>query len=64
MAEKASTARVRRRIGDPPDRVSLRHDAFVIDPFDRVLIALAAIQGLVLVSDELAFDAYGVRRLW
>ncbi|MGO9742006.1 MAG: type II toxin-antitoxin system VapC family toxin [Roseiarcus sp.] len=34
------------------------------DPFDRMLIAQAITENLVLVSNELAFDAYGVRRLW
>jgi PIN domain nuclease of toxin-antitoxin system len=34
------------------------------DPFDRMLIAQAMIEDLVLVSNEAAFDAYGVRRLW
>ena len=34
------------------------------DPFDRMLIAQAILEDLTLVSNELAFDAYGVRRLW
>jgi PIN domain nuclease of toxin-antitoxin system len=34
------------------------------DPFDRMLMAQAMIQNLVLVSNEQAFDAYGVQRLW
>lgn len=34
------------------------------DPFDRMLIAQAMLDGLVLVSNERNFDAYGVRRLW
>jgi PIN domain nuclease of toxin-antitoxin system len=34
------------------------------DPFDRMLIAQAMIEELVLVSKERAFDVYGVRRLW
>ena len=34
------------------------------DPFDRMLIAQAMLDDLVLVSNEQAFDAYGVRRLW
>jgi len=29
-----------------------------------MLIAQAILDDLVLVSDERAFDAYGVRRLW
>ena len=34
------------------------------DPFDRILIALAITDDLALVSNETAFDCYGVRRLW
>lgn len=34
------------------------------DPFDRMLIAQAMIEELVLVSNKRAFDVYGVRRLW
>jgi PIN domain nuclease of toxin-antitoxin system len=34
------------------------------DPFDRMLIAQAMLDDLILVSNERAFDAYGVRRLW
>jgi PIN domain nuclease of toxin-antitoxin system len=34
------------------------------DPFDRMLIAQAILDGLQLVSIEHAFDAYGVQRLW
>ena len=36
----------------------------VRDPFDRMLIAQAMLDGLHLVSIERAFDAYGVLRLW
>ena len=34
------------------------------DPFDRVLIAQALLEGIVLVSNEHAFDACGAGRLW
>lgn len=34
------------------------------DPFDRMLIAQSQAQNLVLVSNEHAFDYYGVTRLW
>ena len=34
------------------------------DPFDRMLIAQAQAEGLVLVSGDVALDGYGVRRLW
>ncbi len=34
------------------------------DPFDRMLIAQALSDNLVLVSIEPLFDSYGVRRLW
>lgn len=34
------------------------------DPFDRMLIAQALLDDLTLVSNERAFDAYAVERLW
>lgn len=34
------------------------------DPFDRMLIAQALLEGLVLVSNERLFDRFGVQRLW
>lgn len=34
------------------------------DPFDRMLIAQAQIEGLILVSNETLFDHIGVQRLW
>jgi len=34
------------------------------DPFDRMLVAQAQAERLTLVSNEIAFDSYGVARLW
>lgn len=34
------------------------------DPFDRLLIAQAQSEDLVLVSNEAFFDGFGIRRLW
>jgi len=34
------------------------------DPFDRMLIAQAQAEDLIIVSNELVFDAYGIRRAW
>jgi PIN domain nuclease of toxin-antitoxin system len=34
------------------------------DPFDRMLIAQAMLDDLGLVSNERAFDVYGVKRVW
>jgi len=34
------------------------------DPFDRLLIAQAQTEALILVSNEAIFDAFGVIRLW
>ena len=34
------------------------------DPFDRLLIAQAIVEGMPLVSADAAFDPYPVRRLW
>ena len=34
------------------------------DPFDRLLIAQAMVEGLPIVGVDTAFDAYSVQRLW
>lgn len=34
------------------------------DPFDRMLVAQAQAENLILVSNEEVFDQYGVTRLW
>jgi PIN domain nuclease of toxin-antitoxin system len=34
------------------------------DPFDRMLIAQAREEKMALISNELAFDAFGVQRIW
>jgi PIN domain nuclease of toxin-antitoxin system len=34
------------------------------DPFDRMLIAQSQAENIPIVSNELVFEAYGVRRLW
>lgn len=34
------------------------------DPFDRMLIAQALGRDLLLVSNEVLFDTYGINRLW
>ncbi len=34
------------------------------DPFDRMLIAQAQAETLPIVSNDAAFDGYGIRRLW
>lgn len=34
------------------------------DPFDRMLIAQAQAENMVLVSNEAVFDSHGVQRLW
>ncbi len=34
------------------------------DPFDRMLIAQSQAEGLPLVTNETAFEAYGIRRIW
>ena len=34
------------------------------DPFDRMLIAQSQMEGLVIVSNDAAFDDYDVRRIW
>jgi PIN domain nuclease of toxin-antitoxin system len=34
------------------------------DPFDRMLMAQAQAENLPIVSNEIVFDDYGVRRIW
>ncbi len=34
------------------------------DPFDRMLIAQAQTEGLLLITNEELFDAYHIHRLW
>jgi PIN domain nuclease of toxin-antitoxin system len=34
------------------------------DPFDRMLIAQSQAENIPIISNEGAFEAYGVRRLW
>ncbi len=34
------------------------------DPFDRMLIAQAQAEGVPILSSDVVFDGYGVRRLW
>jgi PIN domain nuclease of toxin-antitoxin system len=34
------------------------------DPFGRMLIAQSQAENMPILSNEIAFDAYGVRRLW
>jgi PIN domain nuclease of toxin-antitoxin system len=34
------------------------------DPFDRLLIAQAVVEGIPVVSADAAFDPYPVRRVW
>ncbi|MGH9754676.1 MAG: type II toxin-antitoxin system VapC family toxin [Blastocatellia bacterium] len=51
--------------------IELRHAALLTnmpfhhrDPFDRLVIAQALVEGLAIVSADAAFDAYSVQRLW
>jgi PIN domain nuclease of toxin-antitoxin system len=34
------------------------------DPFDRMLIAQAQAEHVPIISNERAFDVYGIRRIW
>ena len=34
------------------------------DPFDRLLIAQAIVEGIPIIGADVAFDAYPVRRTW
>ena len=34
------------------------------DPFDRLLISQALVEGIPIVGDDTVFDTYGVLRIW
>ncbi|WP_435008486.1 type II toxin-antitoxin system VapC family toxin [Tundrisphaera lichenicola] len=34
------------------------------DPFDRLLIAQAIVEGIPIIGADVAFDSYPVRRIW
>lgn len=34
------------------------------DPFDRLLISQALVEGIPIVGSDAVFDAYGVNRIW
>jgi PIN domain nuclease of toxin-antitoxin system len=34
------------------------------DPFDRLLVAQALVEGISIISYDAALDAYGITRLW
>lgn len=34
------------------------------DPFDRMLIAQAKVEQVVIISRDESFDLYGIKRLW
>ena len=56
IAELPITPRHCRRVQD----LSFHHK----DPFDRMLIAQALVEGLDVIGSDGQFDAYGVRRVW
>ena len=68
VADLASAIEAQGFVGLP---ISIRHGQAAgalpgphRDPFDCMLIAQAMLDDLILVSNERAFDSYGVRRLW
>jgi PIN domain nuclease of toxin-antitoxin system len=34
------------------------------DPFDRLLIAQAMVEGIPIIGNDKEFDAYPIKRLW
>ena len=38
-----------------------RHDG---DPFDRLLVAQAVVEGIPIISADARLDAYGITRIW
>jgi PIN domain nuclease of toxin-antitoxin system len=64
-------AHVIRRQGFTPLSITIEHGqvagslaAIHRDPFDRMLIAQAREEKMAVVSNEAAFDAFGVTRVW
>ncbi|MBM3513903.1 MAG: type II toxin-antitoxin system VapC family toxin [Alphaproteobacteria bacterium] len=51
-------------IGSRHAQVAATQPSYHTDPFDRLLIAQAQIEGMTLVSNERVFDRYRVQRLW
>ena len=52
-------------------QIDVRHVARTVklplhhrDPFDRLIIAQALVEGLTVVSADSVFSKYGVRRIW
>jgi PIN domain nuclease of toxin-antitoxin system len=56
FAELAITVRHARQAGE----MNIAHK----DPFDRLLIAQAQSEDMVLISNEALFDGFAVKRLW
>ena len=51
--------------------LDVRHANFLValpfhhrDPFDRMIIAQAIVDGMLIVSNDPALDAYPIKRLW
>jgi PIN domain nuclease of toxin-antitoxin system len=38
--------------------------AYYNDPFDRLMVAQALVEGMPILSTDSQLDAYGVQRLW
>jgi PIN domain nuclease of toxin-antitoxin system len=69
LAEDVPTALAREGFAGLPVTVAHGQRAGLLpepvrDPFDRMLIAQAQAEDLVLVSNERAFDNYGINRIW
>jgi PIN domain nuclease of toxin-antitoxin system len=67
----ADFARIVEQLGFHPLPISLEHAQRAgslpgahRDPFDRMLIAQAQNEDLLLVSNEKIFDIYGIKRIW
>ena len=56
FSELAVTVRHARLAGE----MNIAHQ----DPFDRLLIAQAQVEDMVLVSNEALFDGFAVKRIW
>jgi len=62
MTERVSTVDVRQRIGDLLNRVSLRHDEFIIERKGHALAAFEPILSPLIVEEVLASVPLSLRK--
>ena len=48
----------------PRSSTGQNHCAEVLGPFDRMLIAQGLMENMLIVTPDVVFDQYGVKRFW